>query len=146
MMDPIAFQAKTYEDTMDFHQAMKQMDAIEFKKAIVKEIHDHCNRKYWEIIKRDKVPSTCKILPSVWSMKHKRDLITRQPIINEARLNIHGGNQKYGVNFYDTFSPVITLTTLRILFILSSINSWNTYQIKYILALICTWKFQKGWK
>ena len=108
MMDPISFLAKTDMDTMYFHQAMKQTDAMKFKRAIVKEISDHCNRKHWTIIERNKVPSNCEVLPSVWSMKRKRDLITRQPIKYKARLNIHGGKQEYGVNFYDTFSPVIT--------------------------------------
>ena len=96
---------------------MKQIDAIEFERVIVKEIHDHCNRKHWEISKRNKVPSTCEVLPSVWSMKRKRDLITRQPIKYKARFNIRGGKQEYGVNFCNTFSPVITWTTLRLLFI-----------------------------
>ena len=48
MMDPISLFAKTDEDTMYFHQAMKQTDAIKFKKAIVKEISDLCNRKHTE--------------------------------------------------------------------------------------------------
>ena len=67
-------------------------------------------------------------------MKTKRDLITRQPIKYKASLDIHGGQQKYGVNYYDTFSPVITWTTSRLLFILSSIGSWAIYERDYVLA------------
>ena len=91
MMNPIAFLAKTDDDTMYFHQAMKQSDAIEFQKTIVKEIKDHCTRKHWEIIERSKVPLHCEVLPAVWSMKQKRDLVTRKPTKYKARLNIHGG-------------------------------------------------------
>ena len=46
-------------------------------------------------------------------MKRKKDLFTRQPFKYKARLNIHGDKQELGVNFYNTFSPVITWTTLR---------------------------------
>ena len=134
MMDPIAFLAKMDEDTTYYDQTMTEEDAIQFRSAIIKVIKDHCNQKYWTIVKRSDVPPNCDILPSVWSMKRKRDLITRKPIKYKARLNIHGGRQEYGVNYYDTFSPVISWTILRLLFILSSIESWATYQIDYVLA------------
>ena len=52
MIDPIVFQAKTDEDTICFDQAIKEVDTIHFRYAIIKEIKDHCNRKHWTIIKR----------------------------------------------------------------------------------------------
>ena len=103
MQNPISYLSKVDDDTMYYHQAMHQPDAQEFIKTVVKEIVDHCTRKYWEIVERKTVPNHCDILPSVWSMKRKRDLITRKPVKYKARLNIHGGKQEYGVNFYDTF-------------------------------------------
>jgi hypothetical protein len=39
MTDPIAFLARTDEDTMYFHQVMKAPDREEFVKAIVKEMN-----------------------------------------------------------------------------------------------------------
>jgi hypothetical protein len=49
-----------------------------------------------------------KILDSVWAMKRKRDLVTREVYKHKARLNVHGGQQQFGVNYFETYSPVVT--------------------------------------
>jgi hypothetical protein len=43
-------------------------------------------------------------------------------IVNEikkykARLNIHGGKQVYGMNYYATYAPVVTWFSIRFLII-----------------------------
>ena len=53
--------------------------------------------------------------------------MTRKPIKYEARLNIQGGKQEYGLNYYDVFLSLITWTSLQILLILSNIFTWSTY-------------------
>jgi hypothetical protein len=50
MTDPIAFLAKTDEDTMYFHQEMKAPDRDDFVKAKVKEMNDHIVSKNWELV------------------------------------------------------------------------------------------------
>ena len=54
MSNPIAFLAKKYDDTMYYHQAMQEPDADEFKKTVVKKIHDHCAEKYWKVVQKTK--------------------------------------------------------------------------------------------
>ena len=39
--DPIAFLAKSDNDAMYYHEAMKQPDKVEFQEAMVKEFLDH---------------------------------------------------------------------------------------------------------
>ena len=41
MSHPIAFHAEMVGDIMYYHQAMRQDDAVEFEKAVVKEINGH---------------------------------------------------------------------------------------------------------
>jgi hypothetical protein len=74
MLNPIAFLAGSNEDTIYFHQAMKAPDRNQFKKAIVKEVNDHIENKHWELIPHEAVLKGVKVLPSVWSMKQKRDI------------------------------------------------------------------------
>ena len=105
MLDPIAFKATGDPDTMYFHQAMKEPDKDEFLKAIVKEVNDP-KGNHWELVPISEVPKGTKILDSVWAMKQKRDIQTRQVYKHKARLNIHGGQQEYGVHFMETFSLV----------------------------------------
>ena len=52
----------------------------------------------------------------------------------KARLNIHGGKQVYGVNYTDTFSPVVTWITVRLILILSIIYKGRTRQVDFVLA------------
>jgi histone deacetylase 1/2 len=67
-------------------------------------------------------------------MKRKRDLVTREVYKHKARLNVHGGQQQFGVNYFETYSPVVTWFSLRTLLTLSLLNQWYTRQIDFILA------------
>ena len=78
MLNPVAFLASTNQDTVCFHQAMKAPDRKEFAKAVVKEVNNHIERKHWELILQEQVLKGILVLPSVWSMKRKRDIRTQQ--------------------------------------------------------------------
>jgi hypothetical protein len=55
---------------------MKAPDRKQFMQAIIKEVNNHIKNKNWELMPRDKVPKGTTILPSVLSIKHKRDIKT----------------------------------------------------------------------
>ena len=50
-MDPVALHAEMMGDIIYFHQAIKQPDAREFVKAIMKEVEVHIMDNYWELVK-----------------------------------------------------------------------------------------------
>jgi hypothetical protein len=133
MMNPIAFLSQANQDTMYFDQAMKAPDSKEFIKAAIKEVNDHIERKHWELIPRNQVPKGIKVLPSVWSMKRKRDIKTQKVYKHKARLNVHGGKQEYGENYFEN-APVVTWFSIRLLLVLSVINKWHTRQVDFVLA------------
>eukprot|EP00957_Ditylum_brightwellii_P137548 10486078-Ditylum_brightwellii.AAC.1 len=54
------------------------------------------------------VPPGTKILDSVWAMKRKQDIKTQKIYRHKARLNVHGGQQEYGISYVDTYAPVVT--------------------------------------
>ena len=134
MLDPIAFKASSDRDTMYYHQAMNAPDKDQFIDAIVKEINAHIDGNHWELIPADKVPKGVKVLDSVWSMKRKRDIKTREVYKHKARLNIHGGQQEYGLHYTETYSPVVQWFTVRLILILAKLNNYHTKQIDFILA------------
>ena len=134
LVDPIALVATSNPDTMYFDQAMQEEDSEQFLQAVVKEMNDHISRKHWQLIPRSSVPRGVKVLPSVWSMKRKRDIQTNKVYKWKARLNVHGGRQTYGVNYWETFSPVVTWITIRIVFLLIIINNWHSRQVDFVLA------------
>ena len=68
--DPLmAFKATSDPDTMYHHEAMKEPDAAEFTKAMVKEVEDQMANGNFSIVRTKDVPKGKVILPAVWQMK-----------------------------------------------------------------------------
>ena len=134
MADPFAFAASSDPDTMYLHQAKREPDWANFKQAMKEEVRAHEDNKHWELIPKHQVPEGEQILPSVWAMKRKRRISTRKVYKWKARLNVHGGKQTKGVNFWETYAPVVSWTSIRLFLILSVLKGWHTRQIDFVLA------------
>ena len=134
LSDPIAFLATTDGDTLHYGQAMKAQDRDQFKRSMQKEFTDHNDGHHWDIIPIEDVPKGEKVLDSVWAMRRKRNILTGKIYKWKARLNLHGGQQEFGVNYYETYSPVVNWFSCRLLLIHALINKWHTRQIDFVLA------------
>jgi hypothetical protein len=113
---------------------MRQPDREQFKGAMKKEVDAHTLNQVWELKKRSGVPKGQMVMPSVWSMKRKRGIATREIYKWKARLNIDGFKQEEGVNFWESFAPVASWSTIRMVLILALIYRWDTRQIDFVLA------------
>nr|KAJ0196275.1 hypothetical protein LSAT_V11C700361250 [Lactuca sativa] len=79
----------------------------------------------WEItdLRKNRKPIGCKW---VYKIKHKSNgEIERY----KARLVVKGYNQREGIDFQETFSPVAKIVTVRIVISLSVHHSWPLYQL-----------------
>ena len=56
MRDPVAFHTEMTGDIMYFHEEMKQPDAEEFVKAIMKEVDVHNKDEHWMLVKQSEQP------------------------------------------------------------------------------------------
>ena len=101
---------------------------------MVNELNEHITRGHWSLVPLSSVPPNTRILDSVWAMKRKRDIVSRKVYKWKARLNVHGGQQEKGVNYNDTYSPVVGWFSIRILLVLALLNDWSTRQIDFVLA------------
>ncbi len=104
MRNPIAFHAEMMGDIMYLQQALKQPDAKEFVQAVIKEVNGHVDSNNWMLQKQSNVPEDVQIVPLVWSLQHKRDLTTNKVKSHNARLNLHGRKQVYGMNYFETYA------------------------------------------
>lgn len=96
------------EDTMYLQQAMKADDKDQFLEAMAKEILDHTKRQHWEVVECSQVPKNQKVMRGVWSMKRKQRVTTGEIYKWKARLCCDGSSQIQGMNYWDTYSPVVT--------------------------------------
>jgi len=53
---------------------------------------------------------------------------------HKARLAAHGGQQEYGVNYWETYAPVVSWTSIRFFLTISLLSGWHTQQIDFVLA------------
>jgi hypothetical protein len=50
-------------------------------------------------------------------MQCKQDLTTGRVTKHKARLNLHGGKQEFGTNYYETYAPVGTRFAIQLLIV-----------------------------
>ncbi|KAL7523209.1 hypothetical protein ACHAWF_000425, partial [Thalassiosira exigua] len=129
MSHPIAFHAEMVGDSIYYHQAIRQDDAAEFEKAVVKEINGHVDNGHWQIIRKSEIPDGHSTVPSIWSMRRKCDLITNEIKKYKACLNVHGDKQTYGVNCFETYAPVVTWFAIRLMIVFGITFGWTLKQI-----------------
>ena len=100
---------------MYLHHALQQPDKEELLKAKVWEISMHQKRRHWKIVPIKEVPENIQILDSVCAMKRKRKIGMGEICNYKARLNAHGGQQELGINYWETYSPVVMWKTVRLI-------------------------------
>ena len=69
----------------------------------------------------------------VWSMKQKRNPLG-DIIKHKARLCVGGHKSIPFVDYWDTFAPVISWPTVRLIFTLALVSNWHIHSIDIILA------------
>ena len=133
--DPLyAYKATSDPDTMYLHQAMREKDADQFKAAMIKEVNDQMKGKVFSMIPISEVPKGKTILPSVWQMRRKRDIKTKEIKKYKARLNIDGSRMIKGQHYDQTYAPVASWKFIRLLLILVAKYGWYSRQLDYVLA------------
>jgi hypothetical protein len=121
-------------DTMYYHEAMKAPDRAEFVKAMEKEIQAHTSNKNWKVIHRSEIPQNQMVLPAVWAMRRKQCIGTQTVYKWKARINIHGGKQIYGFNYWEKYAPVAAWSSIRLIMNMAALLGWDTVQLDFVLA------------
>jgi hypothetical protein len=70
----------------------------------------------------------------MWQFKRKRDLRTGDIKKHKARLCLDGSKQTKGVDFWETYAPVATWNSIRVLLIMSLTHRWHNKQLDYVQA------------
>ena len=74
-----------------------------------------------------------KTILSIWSFKRKSSP-SGELLKHKARLCAHGGMQKWGESYWETYSPTVNWLSVRALLAISLINNLSTSTIDFTLA------------
>lgn len=99
---------------LTLEEALRGPEKEEWLKAVYEEIQCFEDNSAWELVD---APPNSNIVKCKWVLKKKYD--SENNVRFRARLVAKGFMQKAGVDFTETFSPVVRHTTLRILFALA---------------------------
>ena len=131
-LNPMVFGTKANsEDTPTWEQAMNGPDRDGYWKACEKELDTLTeDMDAWDVVKRE---PWMNVLPSTWAFKCKRypDGSVRKL---KSRFCVRGDRQIEGVDFFETFAPVVNWTTVRLMLILSLVLGLLTHQVDYTAA------------
>jgi hypothetical protein len=116
-----------------YKKAMTQEDTHLFVEAMQQEVADHELRNHWTIVHCSTVPKTAKLIQAIWSFKRKQrpDGTLGK---HKARLCAHGGMQQWGTNYWETYSPVVNMVTVRLILLLARIYKLESKAIDFVLA------------
>ena len=141
--DPRAYAAKfkTHdEDNPSFAMAMSSSAADKWREAMVIEIRQLLKQNTWGSIPRSSIPKDKSgkvrvVLPGTWAFKLKR-LPDGSPYRYKARYCVRGDKQKAGIDFFETYAPVVQWSTVRLLLTLVLSKGWCTRQVDYTNAFV----------
>lgn len=105
----------TAGEPRSLEEALNGPDAKNWRKAVSEEMESLKRCKTWEIVDK---PKGVNVIKNKWVFKIKNDG-KENTIRYRARLVAKGYSQRYGIDYEDTFSPVVRYSTLRTLIALA---------------------------
>ncbi|WVY96922.1 hypothetical protein V8G54_029073 [Vigna mungo] len=115
----------------DFH-AIRSQDATFWKEAINDEMESILGNNTWILVD---LPPKCKPIGCKWIFKRK---MKADGTIDKfkARLVAQGFRQKPGIDYFDTYAPVATISTIRLLIALAAIHKLVIHQMDVKVAFL----------
>ena len=125
-----ATKVKKDPDMPNFHEAMFGPDVKQYKESMQIEIASQIKQRTWALVPRAIAPNVIK---STWAFKLKR-LPDGTPLKYKARFCVRGDLQQEGVDYFETYAPVVSWSTVRLVLTLVLLNGWATRQVDYTNA------------
>lgn len=132
--DYITYSAQTFvcDEPQTVEEALSRQDGHLWKQAILDEYNSLLVNDTWELVD---LPADRKAIPCKWVFKTKRDgdgAIERR----KARLVIKGFAQREGIDYEETFSPVVRYTSLRYLLSIAAQFDLDIEQLDAVSAFL----------
>lgn len=109
------FTSSIFDEPQSYEQAMSSSNSNKWTNAMRSEYESLLKNNVWKLVDR---PENTNVVKCKWVYKVKHDASGNFDRF-KARLVARGFSQKEGLDFSDTFSPVVRHSTMRILFSLA---------------------------
>ena len=115
-----------------FQEAVSGPDQVHWRDAIRAELK---SMRLRGVFRAAKLPAGQRAIGTKWVFKIKRNA---DGSINKykARLVAKGFKQKYGIDYTETFAPVVKYVTLRIVIALAKFFGWPVDQLDVVTAFL----------
>ena len=98
-----------------------------------KELRDHIHRNHCKVVPLKSIPVGKHAIPMVWSMKRKRNPLG--DIVKwKARLCAGGNRSIESIDYWATYSPVVSWSTFRLMIVFAVLKDWHMESIDFVLA------------
>jgi hypothetical protein len=120
-------------DTLTQSAMLKAPDRTDFVQAQVTEIKTLHKAGVFSYHPIHTLPPKARLLNAIWSYRRKR---TPSGAFrkHKARICTDGSQQQYGVDYWNTYAPVVSWSSVRLLLTLSHIHHWQSTQIDFTQA------------
>ncbi|XP_075483592.1 putative mitochondrial protein AtMg00820 [Primulina tabacum] len=109
----------------DIQDVLASPEALYWKEAINAEMDSILQNHTWELVD---FPQGTKPLGCKWILK-KKTRIDRSIEKYKARLVAKGYRQREGHDFFDTYSPVSRITSIRVLIAIAALHNLEIHQM-----------------
>uniref|UniRef100_A0A2N9EYJ2 Integrase catalytic domain-containing protein n=1 Tax=Fagus sylvatica TaxID=28930 RepID=A0A2N9EYJ2_FAGSY len=135
MSDYHLYNSENYDKVKDpstYSQAIKDFDSKKWISAMNEEFDSMGKNGVWRLVKRHE---GMKVVGCKWIFKRKRDVSGKVEKF-KARLVAKGYTQEYGVDFEETFSPVVRIQSIRAILSLVAFFDFELYQMDVKTAFL----------
>ena len=115
-----------------FKEVVNSTESLMWKEVIQSEIDSMLQNHTWELVD---LPPGCKPLSSKWVFKRKRKV---EGLIDKynARLMIKGYRQTEGLNYFDTYSLMTRINSIRMVLEIDALRNLETHQMDVKITFV----------
>ena len=126
-----AFLADNQEPS-NYEEAVSSIESVDWIKAMVKEIDSLLKNETWNLVE---VPARAKVLPNRWVCRYKPATCGREAR-HKARLVVKGFSQGPGIDYEETFSPVVKFGSIRSILATAAVSRMQICQFDVKTAFL----------
>lgn len=116
-----------------YQEALKSVNREDWLKAIRAEYESHLLNGTWKLVDMPSGGAPVTGCRWVFDVKFNVDGSVKR---FKARLVCQGFSQTHGVDYFDTFSPVVNLTNMKMLLSLATVHDWDLKHLDFTTAFL----------